>query len=190
MLDIFKRSTNSIIISSILSIIVGIIMVINPEMSIRTISIVISIYIILYGILLIALDIKANFYYIPFNGFLSGILSIILGIVLLSKPNILSVIITIIIGSFILLQSIESITLALTIRSKKTPWIMLLFLGFVDLLAGILVLFNPFEAMISIVMFIGLMIIVHSVITIGTMLLVKRDINTISNTIKKSITNI
>ncbi len=108
MKEIFKKTTNSIICSAIIACVVGLIMIINPNMSIKTISIIASIYIILHGIILIILDIKASKYYIPFDGMLPGILSVILGIILISKPNILSTLFTIAIGVWIILSSINS----------------------------------------------------------------------------------
>ncbi len=187
MKEIFNKTTNSIIISSLLACLVGVVMIINPEMSIRTIALIAAIYIIIHGITLIALDIKASMFYIPFNGFISGVLSVILGIVLLAMPNLLTTIFTIAIGFWILLQSIDVIKMALVIKNKKTPWIMLLLLGILDLLVGILVIFNPFEASISITVFAGIMILIHSLINISDMILIKKDVKNISKSIENAV---
>ena len=60
MKELFKRTTNSIIISSILACVVGFILIINPTMSIKTMGIIAAIYIILHGLTLIIIDIKAT----------------------------------------------------------------------------------------------------------------------------------
>lgn len=162
MKEIFKRVTNGIICSSILACIIGLIMILAPDVSIKTIGIIASIYIIVHGFILIVLDIQVSRYYIPFDGMLSGILSIVLGILLLGKPDILTTIFTIAIGVWIVLSSINSIKISLTIRKEDTSWILLLILGILDLVAGIIVIFNPFEASMSITIFVGIMIMIHN----------------------------
>ena len=176
MRKIFNRTINSVICSSIIACIIGFVMAINPSMSIKTISIVASIYIIIHGIVLIILDIKASRFFIPFDGFLPGILSVVLGIFLIGKPDILSTIFTIIIGLWIIVSSINSIKISLAIKGENTPWLLLLLLGIIDIIAGMVVIFNPFEASISITVFAGIMIMVHSIITIIDMMVVKKDI--------------
>lgn len=75
MKEIFKKTTNSIIFSSIIAIIVGLVLIFYPSISLKTMGIIAAIYIIVYGIILIILDVKAYKYYIPFDGMLPGILS-------------------------------------------------------------------------------------------------------------------
>ena len=187
MKGIFKKTTNSIICSSIIACIIGLIMIINPNMSIKTIGIIISIYIILHGLALIVLDITSNSYYVPFDGILSGILSVVLGIVLLGNPNILSTIFTIAIGIWIALSSVNSIKMAMALRKEDSPWVLLLLLGIVDLIVGIIVVFNPFSASLSITVFAGIMIVIHSIISIVDMIVIKKDAKKISKAIENRL---
>ena len=187
MKDIFKRTTNSIIYSSIIACIIGLIMIINPSMSMKTIGMITSIYIILHGIVLIALDITTSDYYVPFEGMASGILSIILGIILLGKPEILSTAFTIAIGVWIALSSINSIKMAISLRKEEAPWFLLLILGLVDLIIGIVVVFNPFEASLSITVFAGIMIIIHSIINIVAMVIIKKNMKKISKVLENKL---
>ena len=184
MKEAFKTTTSSIIWSSFISCIIGFLMVVDPSMSIKTIAIMTALYIILQGIVLIVLDIKASKYYIPFDGMLSGILSIILGIVIMYKTDLFSTLITIIIGLWIALSSVNSIKMAVTLKDEDIPWFLLLLLGIIDLIAGIVVIFNPFEASISITIFVGIMIMVHSIINIVDMLVIRKDVKKISKAIE------
>ena len=90
MKELFKKTATSIILSSIVAFIIGLIMVVAPGLSLQTIGIVAGIYIIIHGIVLIALAFSAHMVYVPFYGVISGLLSIIIGIVLLAMPGILS----------------------------------------------------------------------------------------------------
>ncbi len=190
MKDVFNRTTNSIIVSSIIAGILGIVMLIYPNISLKTIGLIAAIYIIINGLVLIVLDIKAARYYIPFDGMLPGILSLVLGVILLSKPNILSTLFTIAIGVWIVLASINSLKIAIALRYDDAPWLLLLLFGIIDLILGIIVVINPFEASLSIVVFTGIMLIIHSIIDIVDMLIIKRDAKKITKIIENSLKEI
>lgn len=186
----FNETINSIIISSVLVFIIGLIMVLFPAISIETFGVIISTYIIMHGIILIYLDIKATKYYIPFDGFFPGILSILMGIFLLCKPNLLLVVFTIIIGMWMILSSINHIKVAIKLSHTKLPWLQILILGILDLIAGIVMIFNPFEATISLTLFAGVMIMMHSTITIFDLIIIKKDVNGINEALKDELKKI
>lgn len=187
MKEIFNNTINSVIFSSAIALVVGLIMIFFPQISIETIGMMAACYIILHGIMLVYLDIKASKMYLPFDGLLTGILCVLLGIVLLCKPNILPVVFTLIIGVWMILSSINFIKIAIKICKTNLPWIWILLLGILDLIAGIVVVFNPFEASVSITLFAGIMIVVHSIIDIVDMIVIKKDIKDISKELEKTL---
>ena len=190
MKDAFKNKINSIIYSSIITCIFGLILVLFPKISIDTIGLIASTYIILYGLVLIYLDIKTSSYLIPFDCLLPGILSVILGILLLTMPSLLPIIFTIIIGIWIILSSINIIKISLIIKGENTPWITLLLLGILDMIAGLMIIFNPFAASISITVFTGLVIISHSIVNIINIFVIKKDFDNLEKTITKEFKKI
>lgn len=181
----FNETINSIILSSVISFILGLIMIIFPKTSLETIGIMIAIYIIIHGCVLIFLDIKASKVYVPFNGLLSGILSLLFGILILCKPSILPVIFTFIIGIWMIASSINNIDIAAKISKTNLPWVPILLFGMLDLLAGVIMVFNPFEASISITLFSGIMLVIHSIINVIDMIILKRDAKKISEELNK-----
>ena len=72
-----------------------------------------------------------------------------------------------------IVSSINYIKTALRIRKTKLPWIQILLLGILDLIVGIIVIFNPFEATLSLELFAGIMIIVHSIIILVDTIMIK-----------------
>lgn len=187
--DIFNKTTNSIIVSNIVLCLIGLIVSINPSLSINTVGIIASIYLIVHGIFLIIVDLKVSEFYIPFDGIIPGILSIVLGILLLIKPDVLATIITISMGIWICLSSISIIKLSLAIKSNDSFWLLLFILGIIDLIVGCLVIINPFDVSISIVVFIGIMVIIHSILNIIDMLIIKRDIKKITKVLENKISS-
>lgn len=66
MKELFKKTATSIIISSIAAFIIGLIMVVAPGVSLQTMGLVAGIYIIIHGIVLMALAFSTHTIYTPF----------------------------------------------------------------------------------------------------------------------------
>lgn len=186
MKEAFKRVTVSMICSSIIAFILGLIMVISPGLSMVTMGIIVGIYMIIHGVVLVAIDFKSNMNYSPFDGIVSGILFIILGILLIAMPGILSLALTLALGVWIILTSVGTIRLALVIKGKNSNWVLILLFGILDLVAGILILFNPFASSISITVLSGAIIMAHSVINIIDMIIIKKNIKSFTDAVENS----
>lgn len=175
MKDFFRKTTTSIIVSSVAAFIIGLIMAVVPKMSLDVMGIVLGVYIIIHGITLIGLNFATHSVYVPFYGIMSGLLSIIVGILLVAMPNIMSTIFAIALGIWIILSSINVISIAITVKQRVSNWGLWLLLGVIDLICGIIILFNPFASSISIVMLGGIIIMIHSVISIVDMIMIRND---------------
>lgn len=155
-----------------------------PDLSSQVISIIIGIYIIVHGIVLMILSFSANKYYTPFFGVMSRVLSIILGIILIAMPNVLSTIFVIALGIWIILSSIDIISVAIASRKAIPNWGLLLVFGIIDLIAGLIILFNPFTSSISIMIIAGVVVMVHSIVTIIDMIMIKQNAKEIAKAIE------
>lgn len=190
MKELFKRTTTSIILSSIAAFIIGLIMAVVPNLSLQVIGITIGIYVIVHGITLITLNFVAHNVYVPFYGIASGILSIIVGLILVAMPNILSVIFAIALGIWIILSSVNVISIAVTVKKTVPNWSLWLLLGIIDLICGIIILFNPFASSLSIVVLGGIIIMIHSIISIIGMIMLKKNIKEVAKALEAASKNI
>lgn len=175
MKEFFRKTTTSIIVSSVIAFIIGLIMAVVPKMSLDVMGIVLGVYIMIHGITLIGLNFATHSVYVPFYGIMSGLLSIIVGTLLVAMPNIMSTIFAIALGIWIILSSINVISIAITVKQRVSNWGLWLLLGVIDLICGIIILFNPFASSISIVMLGGIIIMIHSVISIVDMIMIRND---------------
>lgn len=187
MKEAFKRTATSILISSVIAFILGLLMAVVPNISLQAIGIVLGIYVIAHGIALIVLDFMAHNIYISFHGIMSGILSIIVGLILVAMPDILPVVFAIALGIWIILSSINTISISISVRKGVSNWYLWLLLGIIDLICGIIILFNPFASSISIVVLGGIIMMVHSVITFVDTIMIKKDVKEVSKAIEASI---
>lgn len=187
MKDLFKRITTSVLLLSILAFVIGLLMVVVPNASLQVIGITFGIFAILFGVVLIALDFALNNIYVPFFGILSGVLSVIVGIVLIAMPGILPTVFGIVLGIWIILSSVNIISIAIAVRKGFSKWGLLLLLGIIDLVSGIIVLFNPFASSLSIVVLSGIVIMIHSAVTIVDMIMLKSDVKEIAKAYEESL---
>ena len=187
MKDLFQRVTTSILISSIIAFIIGLIMAVVPGLSLQVIGIMVGIFVILHGIVLIGLDFAINKIHIPFFGILSGVLSVIVGLILIAMPGVLSTVFTIALGIWIILSSVNIISMAVTVKNGVPNWFLLLLLGIVDLICGIIILFNPFASAISVTILGGIIIMIHSAVTIVDMIIEKEDVDTMITVLKEAM---
>lgn len=163
MKQIINKFTNSVIIVSIISIILGLLFIIYPDISIKTIGLLIATYMLIHGIIICIFNFQTRKLFYPVDSLFIGLISIMLGVIILLKPTNLTILLTIILGVYILSNSITNIRIAIDLKGEDIPWIMMLIIGIIDLLAGIIIIINPFEASISLTIFIGIMLIVHAI---------------------------
>ena len=190
MKEIFKRTIASIICLSIVAFLIGLIMVVAPDLSLATIGIIVGTYILIHGIVILALDSNSYTYYVPFDGTMSGVLFILLGILLIFVPNLLSIALTIALGVWIVLSSVNVIKIAVTFRKELSNWIVVLLFGILDLIVGIIILFNPFTSSLSVTVIAGIVIMVHSVINIIDMIVIKKNVKSIVESIENTVKRI
>lgn len=187
MKEIFKRTTTSILLSSVVAFILGLLMAVLPNVSLQVIGIVFGVYIIVHGITLIVLDFMAHNVYIPFHGIMSGILSIIVGLILVAMPNILSTVFAIALGIWIVLSSVNIIGISISVRKGISNWYLWLLFGIIDLICGAIILFNPFASSISIVVLGGIIMIVHSVTTFISTIMIRKNVKEVAKALTESI---
>lgn len=187
----FNKITNGVIGISILTLLFGLILIIFPETSIKTLGLISSIFLMIYGIFLIVLDVKFERLLEPFDCVLNGLLSILLGVFLLLRPDDVSVIITAILGIWIISSSINNIKTALFFRKiKDFPTIPLILLNILDIALGILVVLHPFDFVIIITGYIGIILCVHACFNIFDMIILKKSIRDKEKNIKDKINKI
>ena len=179
---------NSSICISIMFIIIGIIMVIMPKMSLEILGVILSVILIINGVILMITDIKLNNNFIPVDILPASILSILLGIMMLIYPNILSIIIPLMLGTWFIMTSIFKIRLTLYLsKIQNTPWILLMLISILSIVCGFILILNPIDSSVAITLFIGIVIIVYAISDIINMIVLKRNIKNIAKYFKENI---
>lgn|SRR5574344_2926 len=171
------------ICSSIVFAIVGILLVCFPEVSVKVISYVIALSLITCGIVLIS-DYKGS---ILLTNFLStGILALCLGLIILIYPDSLVILVPIMLGIWMIVNSIVNIELSLSLKKVGySAWVATIILAIITILCGLLIIINPQSGTLALTTFFGILLIVYSVSDIIDLFIFKNNVNDIVKLIKE-----
>lgn len=165
MIENAKRLEKGLMGSSVLTLILGLVLLIAPGASLKFITFIIALGAILMGVIQLVEYIKMP----KENRIMS--LSLILAIVLLAVGiflmlNLTALVnfITLMIGIFVAVKSIFKIQFALNLRGISDKWKYNLVVGLVGMTLGVLLIFNPFGSAEMFLRIIGLILAVSSVI--------------------------
>lgn len=165
MIENAKRLEKGLMGSSVLTLILGLVLLIAPGASLKFITFIIALGAILMGVIQLFEYIKMP----KENRIMS--LSLILAIVLLAVGiflmlNLTALVnfITLMIGIFVAVKSIFKIQFAFNLRGISDKWKYNLVVGLVGMTIGVLLIFNPFGSAEMFLRIIGLILGVSSVI--------------------------
>lgn len=177
MKSIVKTITTIGIVFAVLAALVGVSLIAHPVASILVYGIIFGIYLLAEGIMLVVLSIKTRKSEAPVNGLLKGILSIILGIMLLQNADAewMALYFGTIFGIDIIITGIIGITTSVSLRKTDTPWVLPLVLSIISIIFGSMVLYSPIFSALTITVFSGIVLIVEAVLGILLMILLRKN---------------
>lgn len=188
MLKKFNQIINEAIGISIIFLLLGIIFLIYPNISIQVVAYLIAFILIGSGIYLIGLEFTNRIIFFPMDTLFNGIISVILGTIILIYPNIFQTIIPIMLGTYFILDSIFKLKVATFLRRiDNTSWVLTLLLTILSIICGIVLIANPLDSSIAIALFAGIILIVYSITGMIDMLLFKKNIHDLVKEWKKNI---
>ena len=168
MQEIFKKVFRMSLVSSVLFLIFGILLIVQTESVIKTISIFIGAILLIIGIFPIA-----NYFrnrtqsFLSSAGLLYGIFSAVAGILLMINNKFLATIIPVLTGVWMIINSVNKIQLSMELRDQKiTSWLISFIFAIVILVAGALLIINPFNGAVLLSKTVGIIIVIYSVLDI------------------------
>ena len=181
--SMFKTS----IMVSILLILIGIFLLLNPETTLYVLSYIIGFLLIVFGLIPIIsfFSNKENQNYLEFS-FIVGVFSFILGLIVVIKPTLIGSIIPLMIGIWMIINGVIKLFYALSInrQSKATSSIIL---PFVIIICGLILIFNPFEGAVLITKVIGISIIIYSLLDLIECFTLRKSLKKSNKTDEKVI---
>ena len=156
-----KKIKANVIVSALLCIVMGAVLVIWPSMSVQVMCMAVGAVLIINGLIKLV-----NFIFSRDGSMFSqmnlimGIIITVIGAWILLQPDKIIAMIPILVGIIIVVHGINNLQQAVSLcQSKYDKWWIALLLGLVTIGFGILLICNPFAAVDTLVMFIGLFLI-------------------------------
>lgn len=155
------------IITSIVFVIMGFVLILEPKTSLTVISYILCIVLMANGVYQILTEYKNTNQMSLLDGFTGGILSFVLGIFILLKPVALSLLVCFALGIWIIISSSYKFRISMILKIQEEPiWLLTLILSILTMVCGVLLLLNPLGGILTIAQIIGILIIIYSVIDI------------------------
>lgn len=182
MREFFEKYKLSFDPLTIANIVLGIVLIINPEFSTRLICIILGFICLIGGIFSIYKYFAAKkFGYKSKFDTVQAIVGIILSFVFLFCPDFVATLFPIIIGILIIMQSISKIRLAMFQKNAGAKkWTLALTLNIIGLILGICLVFNPFSAFLSIIRMMGIVLLINGISRLFTDFFFAREMDKIS----------
>lgn len=168
---------------SILMYFIGVIFMLNPEASFKSINYVLAIIFIVNGIYFML----ENENSLLFSGLQSiGVVEFLLGVVLILKPDLMKTLLPIIVGIVMVVKSFVNLRFSLALgKCKYNNWIPLLILSIISIITGTLIIINPNVGSVALTFSLGFLICIYSVSNIIDVLIFKKHIKEIAKIFKK-----
>lgn len=171
--NVYNRMIIYSILTSILSIIIGLVLIFLPAVSNKVVGIIV-------GIVFLAFGINSVYKYFNRDGakiyslnLIFGVLYSILGIVIIIYPFSVMNFVTVCLGLFIIVNGISKINYGMWLkRGNEESWLVTLVTGAFLVTIGIMLVFNPFTAL-TLTQIAGAFLIITGVLNLSDTILFK-----------------
>ena len=169
-----KSIRNSLILSSLLYIVLGVVLLVMPELSLGFACLLIGGAVLVYGVVRLAAYLRGGENADKLDLVL-GVLLILLGLCLLIWIRFLLALVPMVLGIYILVDSLGSIkrSLDMKVLGFSRWWISCLVAAALAV-CGLVMVLNPFGTIEGLVMFVGLGFLVDGVTTLVNTILLER----------------
>ena len=160
---------NGMLFLSVLFIVLGVLLLVMPQTSLLWICYAFGAVVLITGIfcLIQYARVRGSGLAAPFL-LVAGVITAGLGLFALAKPEVVASFLPVVFGLFILMDGCSRIGTAIDLaRRRGEKWWLLLLLSLLSIALGILLLADPFEAAVSVVMLCGVLLIVEGVINLS-----------------------
>lgn len=187
---LMKKFFRSSIITSIILLTLGLLLIFQSEATIVTISYVI-------GGVLVALGVLAVIKFIQGTNkegkseldIVYGIVTVILGVLIIKNPEAIASIIPLILGVAIIISSATKLQYAIELKANNNKlWKVTMIVSIISTLCGIILIFNPFKGAIVFTKVVGIFIVAYSILDAISTITIKRNVKIIHNAIEKVVT--
>ena len=173
--ELFNRVFFLSVISSIVSILLGCLLIFETSASIETMAVILGILLILLGAFIIGRYISSELFRSIFDfSLIYSFLSIISGVLILMDNSLITIIISAYIFANLMMSAINKINLAVVIKKLDLGnWVLPLLVSLLLIAASVVVIINPINSTIVVTKTVGVVVIISAIIDLIEMIAIK-----------------
>lgn len=179
--ELFNRVFFLSVISSIVSILLGCLLLFETSASIETMAVILGILLILLGAFIIGRYISSELFRSIFDfSLLYSFLSIISGVLILMDNSLITIIISAYIFANLMMSAINKINLAVVIKKLDLGnWILPLLVSLLLIAASVVVIINPINSTMIVTKTVGIVVIISTIIDLIEMIAIKYKVKNV-----------
>ena len=189
---LMQKFFRSSLVTSIVLMILGVLLILQSEVTIITISYIIGTLLIALGAIAIIKFVK-NVIGITREDLdiVYGTVTIILGVIVIYNPEAIASIIPIIIGIGIVISSATKLQYAIELKENlSSQWKTTMIISIISAICGVILICNPFKGAVVIMQIIGGFIIVYSILDIISTITIKKNVTAIHNALDGKVEDV
>ena len=188
-MDKIRKKINSFINTSIGTslafILLGILFLVFPETSLDLIRWIIAVLFIGVGAYLIVSDFTRRGMIPFFSTSLIGVILLVIGFIFAVQPDVMNIF-PIVLGALFIIAAVSSSRFTTVLRGT-TAGTYAIIATVLSIICGVLLIANPWGGNISMMMFVGIMMIIYAMSSLVDMVVLKKNIKELSKQFKKYI---
>ena len=187
-----KKVFNISIISSLLLFLFGLVLAVNAEGFIKSITVAIGVILLLIGVF----PVIDYFRYRKDGlgasiGLISGIFSIVCGLMLLINEDLLMILIPVFIGVWMIINGINKIQVSFEIKDLgEKSWIITFIYSILIIVLGAYFIVNPISGATTVTSFIGIILCIYAVLDIIDCVIIKVKVKNFKKELDKIENNV
>ena len=187
---LMKKFFRSSLITSLFLIALGLLLIFQSDAVIYSISYIVGGSLIAIGVLAVIKFIQStNNEQKAELDIVYGIVSVILGVIVIKNPEAIASIIPAILGIGIVISSATKLQYAFELKANGNHlWKTTMVISLISTLCGIVLLFNPFKALTSFTKVVGIFIVIYAALDMISTFTIKRNVKLFQQTMKEGIT--
>lgn len=184
-----RNLIKSSIVTSILLLVLGILLVFESEATIFTISYIVGAILICagaFGLIRFFTNSKNTTSILGLD-VLYGVVTIILGCLIIKNPGAIGSLLPIVLGIAIIVSSANKVQYAFNLKNSDNDlWKTTMIISVIGTICGVVLLFNPFAGAVILMRIVGIFIIVYAILDAISTFIIKKNVEQLKNVIEST----
>lgn len=186
-----KKIYSISLISSILLFVFGLLMAINSEAFLKTMTIILGVILIIIGVFPIFEYFRTKGSLGAGIGLISGIFSVVCGLMFLFNEDMLMILVPVFIGVWMIINGINKIQLALQLRDdNENTWIITFVYSIIIVILGGFFVIKPVSGANIVATTVGIILCIYAIFDIVDCILIKIKVKKIVDEVKEIDSNV